>query len=124
MDEARRLQALAAYRARARAFEEIARRRRGPRAPALRQGVAVPAAPVPLSARGRQVLALLAAGYGNKEIAAALQVGAETVKTHVRNVLVALGARNRAHAVAIALRSGLLDAGDRDAGGGSPRSVA
>lgn len=58
------------------------------------------------------MLALLAEGYGNKEIAQRLQVGPETVKTHLRNVLVALNARNRAHAVAIALRAGLIGSGD------------
>lgn len=113
MDEARRLQALAAYRRRARAFEDIARRRLHGLPAALRP---LPPAPAPassrLSARGRQVLALLAEGYGNKEIAQRLQVGPETVKTHLRNVLVALNARNRAHAVAIALRAGLIGSGD------------
>ncbi|MER3487645.1 MAG: hypothetical protein C4307_02360 [Chloroflexota bacterium] len=114
MDEARRLQALAAYRERARRFEEIARRRRlqGVPAPAPGPVAAVGGGSPRLSARGRQVLRLLANGYGNKEIALVLRVGPETVKTHVRNVLVALNARNRAHAVAIAYRLGLLDAED------------
>jgi len=111
MEESRRLQALAAYAERARAFDEIARRRR--RFPTLLAVTPAPAreaspARPRLSRRGREVLALLAEGYDNKEIARRLHVGPETVKTHVRNVLVALNARNRAHAVAIAFRSGLL----------------
>lgn len=109
MDDARRLQALAAYSERARLFDEIARRRRRfsstvPQSSAVPQTSSQPR----LSARGAEVLALLAEGFGNKEIAQRLGVGSETVKTHVRNVLVALNARNRAHAVAIAFRTGLL----------------
>jgi DNA-binding NarL/FixJ family response regulator len=58
--------------------------------------------------RERQVLQLVADGFGNKEIAAALFVSEETVKTHVRRVLKKLDASSRANAVAIGIRVGLV----------------
>jgi DNA-binding NarL/FixJ family response regulator len=47
-------------------------------------------------------------GLGNAEIAEVFGISTETVKTHVRHVLSALRAKNRAHAVAIAIREGLI----------------
>jgi DNA-binding NarL/FixJ family response regulator len=67
--------------------------------------------PRALSPRGLQVLQLLAEGMTNSEIAARIYVAPETVKKHVAAVLNALGAENRAHAVAIAFRRGLLASG-------------
>jgi DNA-binding NarL/FixJ family response regulator len=61
-----------------------------------------------LSERQRDVLALLAAGFSNQEIAAKLTISIETVKTHVQKILQCLGARNRAHAVSLAYARGLL----------------
>ena len=61
-----------------------------------------------LSPRELEVLALVGEGLTSKAIGERLFVTEETVKSHVANVLTNLGARNRAHAVAIALRSGLL----------------
>jgi DNA-binding NarL/FixJ family response regulator len=61
-----------------------------------------------LSMRERQVLQLIADGFGNKAIAAALFVSEETVKTHVRRVLKKLDASSRANAVAIGIRVGLV----------------
>ncbi len=107
MDLARREQILSQYRAHASAFDAIAARRRGTYAPppsAVRRRAPVRR----ISPRGAQVLALLAEGYGNKQIAAELSITLDTAKTHVRNVATALGARNRAHAVAIAIREGIL----------------
>jgi NarL family two-component system response regulator YdfI len=61
-----------------------------------------------LTSRERQVLALMAQGAANKQIAARLEIAERTVKSHVTNVLMKLGAESRAGAVAVALRSGLL----------------
>jgi DNA-binding NarL/FixJ family response regulator len=62
----------------------------------------------PLTARELQVASLLVEGAPNKAIARALGISVHTVKFHVAAVLAKLGARNRADAVAIALREGLV----------------
>ena len=60
-----------------------------------------------LTPRELEVLALVAEGYSTREIAQALWITDETVRTHVRRLLSRLGARTRAHAVAIVYRDGL-----------------
>ena len=65
----------------------------------------------PLSVRELHVLALLAEGRARKEIAVLLRISAHTVRFYQRHLLLKLGARNSTHAVAIALRRGLIDAG-------------
>jgi DNA-binding CsgD family transcriptional regulator len=72
------------------------------------------AAASPLSAREREILSRVALGQDGPEIAAALVVSPATVRTHIGNAVRKLGARSRAHAVAVALRSGLLDDGQLD----------
>jgi DNA-binding CsgD family transcriptional regulator len=68
-----------------------------------------PDRPAPrLSPREREVLALLLDGAPNKAIARALGISVRTAKFHVAAVLAKLGARNRAEAVSIALREGLV----------------
>jgi DNA-binding CsgD family transcriptional regulator len=68
-----------------------------------------PDRPAPrLSPREREVLALLLDGASNKAIARALGISVRTAKFHVAAVLAKLGARNRAEAVAMALREGLV----------------
>ena len=62
-----------------------------------------------LTRREIDVVRLLAAGRSNKEIATELEIGDETVKTHVTNVLAKLQADNRAQAVTQALKRGLLN---------------
>jgi DNA-binding NarL/FixJ family response regulator len=57
-----------------------------------------------LSDREREVLALLAEGLRNREIAERLVISEPTVKTHVRHVLEKLRIRNRAEAAAFAVR--------------------
>jgi DNA-binding CsgD family transcriptional regulator len=57
--------------------------------------------------RELEVLALIAHGHSTAEIAQALWITEDTVKTHVRRLLKRLGARTRAHAVAIAFRENL-----------------
>lgn len=62
----------------------------------------------PLTGREKQVLQLVATGCANKVIAARLQIGVGTVKTHMRSVLDKLDAASRTEAAAVAHRRGLL----------------
>jgi DNA-binding NarL/FixJ family response regulator len=62
-----------------------------------------------LTEREGEVLRWVARGLSNAEIARALMVGVETVKTHVGNVLAKLGARDRTQAVVAAYESGFID---------------
>jgi DNA-binding NarL/FixJ family response regulator len=62
-----------------------------------------------LTAREIQILEAVAEGRSNKEIAGALTIAEDTVKTHLRRLFEKLGAADRAHAVAIALRQNLID---------------
>jgi DNA-binding NarL/FixJ family response regulator len=61
-----------------------------------------------LTARELEILGLISHGLFNREIAAHLVVSEETVKTHIHRLLAKMGARSRAHAVAIALRHRLV----------------
>lgn len=62
-----------------------------------------------LSPVERRVLALASEGHANKQIAASLGLSPLTVKNHVARIRQRLGAADKAQAVAIALRGGLLD---------------
>jgi len=62
-----------------------------------------------LSPREIDVLRLIAAGNSNKLIADQLSIGEATVKSHVTNILSKLGANDRAHAVTIALKRGIIE---------------
>ena len=56
-----------------------------------------------------RVLRLIAAGNANKEIAAQLSLGEETVKGRVRTILSKLGAKDRTHAAMIGLKRGIIE---------------
>jgi DNA-binding NarL/FixJ family response regulator len=73
------------------------------------------AAPPPgvasLTEREREVVALVAAGLSNDEIAAELVVSPLTAKTHVSRAMIKLGARDRAQLVVLAYENGLAEPG-------------
>lgn len=62
-----------------------------------------------LTRRQREILQLLANGESAAVAAYELDLGEETIKTHTKNALARLGAKNRTHAVAIAIRECLID---------------
>jgi DNA-binding CsgD family transcriptional regulator len=61
-----------------------------------------------LTEREREVMALVAAGLQNREMAERLFISAETIKSHVQNAMVKLGTHTRAGAVTIALVTGQI----------------
>lgn len=63
----------------------------------------------PLSERETEVLALIAKGRGNKEIASALSVTEGTVKLHVTNILTKLEVNTRTEALVAAVQRGIID---------------
>lgn len=75
-----------------------------PRRPAVER----PTVPV-LTDRERQVLNGMANGRTNAEISQELFLATDTVKTHARRIYRRLAARDRAHAVALGFRYGLID---------------
>jgi len=64
-----------------------------------------------LTDREREVVALVAAGLSNDEIAAELVVSPLTAKTHVSRAMIKLGARDRAQLVVLAYENGLAEPG-------------
>lgn len=59
-----------------------------------------------LTPREAEVMGLLALGASTQEVAETLTISRETARTHAKNAIHKLGARNRAHAVAVALTRG------------------
>jgi DNA-binding NarL/FixJ family response regulator len=58
-----------------------------------------------------EILALLAAGRSNQEIARDLSISARTAERHIGNIYPKIGARNRAEATAYAVRMGISPSG-------------
>lgn len=100
-----------AYVSRTAGTEEL---RRAVDAAAAQESFVDPAVP-PKGSRGklthrqREILQLLADGESTTVAARELGLSEETVKTHIKTALARLGARNRTHAVGIALRQSLID---------------
>jgi DNA-binding CsgD family transcriptional regulator len=65
-----------------------------------------------LTGREREVMALLAEGLKGPQVAQRLGISPDTVRTHVENAMEKLEARTRVHAIAIALRQGLIEIPD------------
>ena len=61
-----------------------------------------------LTTREIEVLRLVASGHANKEISARLCINGETTKSHIKNILAKLGAKDRTHAVSLGLRRGII----------------
>jgi DNA-binding CsgD family transcriptional regulator/tetratricopeptide (TPR) repeat protein len=79
------------------------------RRPARRASGPAALGPASLTAREREILALVAAGRTNGEIGKQLFIATKTASVHVSNILAKLGASSRTEAAAIARRDGLLD---------------
>jgi len=62
----------------------------------------------PLTQRERQILTYIADGNTNKKIANILNISEQTIKNHVSAILRKLNANDRAHAVVLAMRRGLI----------------
>ncbi|MGH9116308.1 MAG: helix-turn-helix transcriptional regulator [Acidimicrobiales bacterium] len=73
-----------------------------------RRSPALGPTPTTLTTREVEVLALIANGYANKQIAEALEVSETTAKTHVSNILGKIGVTDRTQAAIFAVRSGLV----------------
>ncbi|GAB2498688.1 response regulator transcription factor [Streptosporangium sandarakinum] len=98
------------YRRDAVLFPDALRRIASPHVGTARQRV-----PVELTPRELDVLRHIALGQSNAEIASALHVTKETVKTHVGNLLNKLGARDRTQAAVLAYELGLVSTGVAEA---------
>ena len=77
--------------------------------PEIAAGIAEHLSDESLSARELEVLQSVAAGNANKLVAAELGISEETVKAHMKNILAKLGARDRTHAVTIAIKRGIIE---------------
>jgi DNA-binding NarL/FixJ family response regulator len=78
-------------------------------APEVSQDVALHRGMEPLSPREISVLRLIALGERNRRIGEELNVSEETIKSRIKNILAKLNARDRSHAVALAMKRGFLD---------------
>ena len=72
------------------------------------QRIALHSTTDPLSDRETEILRLVAAGNGNKEIAQSLSIAEDTVKAHMRSIFAKLDVNDRTHAVTEAVRRGVF----------------
>ena len=77
--------------------------------PEIAVGIAEHHADDALTEREIEVLKHVAAGNANKMVAYNLDLSEETIKAHMKNILSKLGAKDRTHAVTIALRRGIIE---------------
>ena len=70
--------------------------------------------PWKLTARERQVLAMVAAAHGNKEIARRFAVSEETIKHHLTRLFAKVGASTRLELALLATRHGIVDAAETE----------
>jgi len=74
----------------------------------LGEGRGAPSSATPLSKREREILQKVADGNTTKQVASELGISPHTVKTHLERIFEKLGANDRAQAVAIAIRTGIV----------------
>lgn len=84
---------------------------------AVRYGPYPPRFGQPLSEREKEVVRLAARGLNNKAIGLELFLGENTIKTHLRRASIKVGARNRAHIVALLMLQGVITPEDVIPGG-------
>ncbi|MGH8968109.1 MAG: response regulator transcription factor, partial [Actinomycetes bacterium] len=72
------------------------------------QHIPTPAEMAQLTPREREILTLLARGMSNADVAVQLFISEATVKTHLARVMMKLGVREKAQAVAAAYQTGLV----------------
>jgi DNA-binding NarL/FixJ family response regulator len=77
--------------------------------PEVTEQIALHVTDEPLSDREVEVLELVAAGYSNKQAAAALGLAEETVKAHLKNTFSKLAVSDRTRAVRVAMQRGILN---------------
>lgn len=77
--------------------------------PEVAQEIAGHSAEDALTEREVEVLRHVAGGNSNREVATIMGIGDETVKGHLKSISTKLGARDRTHAVTIAIRRGIIE---------------
>jgi DNA-binding NarL/FixJ family response regulator len=108
VDAAERKTILSRYIDHSRRFEAVAARRAGGDAEIIPFQAPMREPEQEPSQREIEVLQLISEGLLNREIGKSLLISEETVKSHIRHLLVKLQARSRTHAVAVGFRRGIL----------------
>ena len=77
------------------------------------RGVVTEQLDTPLTSRELEVLAYVAHGCGNKQIAHTLNISEQTIKNHISAIMRKLDANDRTHAVVLAMHNGWISMGER-----------